>query len=315
MAAMSAEVLEPRVALNNLRNTARELARPADRHREAVEADAWPPEATSHPADLSEYLVPLWARERNALIDTFSLQARVVASIDSLAAALEGMQSARTAEGAEDDFDSREWARIRTLAQAVMAGTPNPHDPRGGPGLPSREVLPSVPPTEDGLRTVVDMVDRGGGADADPEVRASDADLSSAVAALGAVYPDVLVEEVRRRLLFDDRRLTWGIHLMGDLPAALRPLVIDGYLEAAERNRSSWLALLVDYPLWEARDHLLRGLLDRSEWARTLAAVALRRIGDPAAADPIERSLSNDPPADPKMRRTMQRAIEALRRG
>jgi hypothetical protein len=313
---MSADVLEPRVALNNLRNTARELARSADRHREAMEADAWPPEATTHPADLCEYLVPLWARERAALIETFSLPDRVVASIDSLAAALKDMQAARDAAGgAADDFDSREWARIRTLAQSVMAGTPNPHDPRGGRGLPAREVLPSIPPTEDGMRAVVDMIDRGGGADADPEVRAADADLSSAVAALGAVYPDVLVEEVRRRQLFDDRRLTWGIHLMGDLPAALRPLVIDGYLEAAERNRSSWLALLVDYPLWEARDHLLRGLLDRSEWARTLAAVALRRIGDPAAADPIERSLGTDPPVDPKMRRTMQRAIEALRRG
>ena len=308
--------LEPRDALRALRTVVRTFALPADRLREAIE-DPRPGTASPHPLDRAEYLRVLWERDRATLIEACSLPDDSVAAMDSLVRLLQELQDARSTGDPVDDVDGPVWARVRAFAQTILDRTPDPLDPRGGPGLPARDVLPTIPTTPDGLRRLIDVIEGVEPVPFDTESvdpRDVDTDLSEAVAGLGPVFPDVLVEEVRRRALYEDRRLTWGIHLMGDLPIALRPLLVEGYLEAAERGRSAWLGLLVDYAQYDAREHLVRGLLDRSEWARTQAAVALRRIGDRSAGDAIARSLATDPPDDPELRRTMELALAALRR-
>ena len=308
--------LEPRESLNALRTVVRTFAVPADRLRESIE-DPRPGTASSHPLDRAEYLRVLWERDRTTLIEGCSLPDDAVAATDSLARLLQELQDARATGDPVDDVDGPVWARVRAYARTIVDRTPDPRDPRGGPGVPARDVLPTVPTTEAGLRRLIDVIEGVEPVPFDTEgvdPREVDTKLSEAVAGLAQVFPEALVEEVHRRALYTDRRLTWGIHLMGDLPIALRPLLVEGYLEAAERGRTAWLGLLVDYPQYEAREHLIRGLLDRSEWARTQAAVALRRIGDRSAADAISRSLATDPPRDPELRRTMEFALAALRR-
>jgi hypothetical protein len=311
---MPVEQLEPEVALTILRNVVREFSYPSDRQLEAVERQDVPGREPGHPLGYVPLLQQIWRDDRDPIRARFSLPDDVVATIDGFIAAVTDMEAAWSAGSAVDDFDGVEWSRLRALAQAILLRTPNTRDAR----LRDRDVMPTIPPTDEGLRRLLDVlegsvrleVEPGPGADR----RDHYTDLSEAVSALATAFPTTFVEEVRRRSMYDDRTLTWGIHLMGDLPSAMAPLLLVGYLESSSRNRAGWLELLTDYPQHEARDDLVRALVDPSESVRAQAAVALRRIGDPRAADALQASIVARPPTDPHLLRTMELALAALRR-
>jgi hypothetical protein len=309
---MPAEQLEPLVALNILRNVVREFSYPADRQRETVERQPFPGSEPTHPLGFVPLLQQIWREDRDAIGAEFSLPDDVVATIDGFVAALTEMEAAWRAGSSVDDFDGTEWSRLRALAQAILLRTPNTRDAR----LRGGDVMPTIPPTEDGLRRLLDVLEGSVRLEIEPgtDMRDHYTGLSSAVAALGTAFPITLVEELRRRDMYDNRTLTWGIHLMGELPSPLAPLLLDGYLEAGARNRSGWLELLMDYPQYVARDDLVRALIDPSESIRAQAAVALRRIGDPSAADALEGSIAARPPTDERLLHTMELALAALRR-
>ena len=304
--------MDPDVALNLLRDVVRDLSHPADRQRETVERPEGLYGERAHPLGTVALLQQVWLGEGDAIRARFSLPDDVAATIDAFVDTLTGMESAWRAGSPMDDFDGAEWSRVRALAQAILLRTPNPRDAR----LRDGDVFPTIPPTEDGLRRLFDVLEGSVRLEVEPgrNPREDETALSTAVALLGTAFPDTFVEEFRRRDLVDDRTLTWGIHLMGDLPSALAPLLLEGFLESPSRNRSAWLGLLVDYPQHAARDDLVRTLVDPSESVRAQAAIALRRLGDPSVADALEGSIAARPPQDPQLLGTMQRALAALRR-
>ncbi len=308
---MVEQSLDTEVDLNTVQNIVRGLSYPADRLREIAEG-AEILEQREHPLGHAALLTEIWGERRTAIRARFTLPDEVVSSIDAFVEKVHAMDTSWRTGADVDDFEGTDWSWIRATGQAILLRTPNMRDARNRTG----EVMPTIPATEAGLRRLLDVLDGTVRLDValDQDPRDHDTDLSSAVAKLGTAFPDTFVEEVRRRDLVDDRTLTWGIHLMGDLPSALAPLLVEGFLEASSRNRSAWLGLLVDYPQHAARDDLVRTLVDPSESVRAQAAIALRRIGDPSVADALEGSISARPPEDPQLLGTMQRALAALRR-
>jgi hypothetical protein len=309
---MVPEPPEPEVALNILRNIVRGFSYPADRQLEVVERHTAPGGEPGNPVSHVPLLQQIWRKDRDAIRARFSLSGDVVGTIDRLVETVTRMEEAWRAGAAMDDFDGPEWSRLRALAQAILLRTPNTRDAR----LRDRDVLATIPPTEDGLRRLLDALEGSVRLEIEPgtDMRDHYTDLSEAIAALGTAFPTTFVEEVRRRDLYDDRTLTWGIHLMGELPSPIAPLLLVGYLESSARNRSGWLELLMDYPQHAARDDLIRALIDPSDSIRVQAAVALRRIGDPSVADALEGAIADRPPTDQRLLHTMELALAALRR-
>lgn len=309
---MVSEPLEPEVALNILRNIVRGFSYPADRQLEAAERHTAPGSEPGDPVSHAPLLQQIWRNDREAIRARFSLPDDVVSTIDRFVETVTKMEAAWRAGSTMDEFEGVEWSRVRALAQAILLRTPNTRDAR----LRDRDVMATIPPTEDGLVRLLDVLEGSQELEPEPGVDGRDhyTDLCEAVAELGSAFPTRLVEEVRRRAMYDDRILTWGIHLMGELPSPLAPLLLDGYLESSARNRSGWLELLMDYPQHEARDDLVRALMDPSESVRAQAAVALRRIGDPSVADALEGSIAARPPTDPLLLRRLEFAVAALRR-
>ena len=303
---MPPEPIEPEGVLNLMRTVVRPFSYPADRQREDVE------EERPHPLGGVAYLQELWTGSRDPIVARFALTDDVVATVDALVETLSRMEAAWLAGSPSGDLEGPEWSRVRALAQATLLRTPNMCDAR----VRGRDVMPTIPPTEDGLRRLLDVLEGSVELESTPDEDPRDlsTDLSTAVALLGTAFPDTFVTEVRRRRLFDNRRLTWGIHMMDELPSAVAPLILEGYLESSSRTRRAWLELLAEYPHHEARDDLVRALADSSQSDRLPAVVALRRIGDPSVIPALERSLADHPPR-PTMRRIMEQAIATLRRG
>jgi hypothetical protein len=205
------------------------------------------------------------------------------------------------------------WPAIRIEARQAFSLIPPPKSAHILAGWPPTH-LAAIPPTEDGLRDLLSIVDEHQAAPEGVDPRDWETELSAGLARLGEAYPKRFFEEIRRNDRRSQPTVLWAIRLMKDVDAED---VVDILIEAlgSESWVARWMAAeaLIEHPHPRATDPLIEALGDRDDSVVSAAIGAVWRTGSKRALPALQR-VAGDPRFEsrPGIQASARRAAEKL---